>query len=61
MVLEIMKCSLFVGLVRSESLKVSFYIRSMQNACNPKPNYDAGDGGGGGDAVGGDDDDDYEL
>jgi hypothetical protein len=43
-----MKCSLSVGLVRSESLNVVFYICSMQSAYNPKPDDDAGDSGGGG-------------
>jgi hypothetical protein len=37
-----MKCSLFVGLIRSESLNVVFYICSMQSAYNPKPNDHAG-------------------
>jgi hypothetical protein len=49
-----MICSLFVGLVR---INVLFYICSMQNAYNPKPDDDAGDSGGGSE----DDDDDDEF
>jgi hypothetical protein len=36
-----MHVSLFIGLALSTSLYVAlFYIHTMRNACNPKPNYE---------------------